>query len=69
MILRSEEEDALGLAEAAQSSGALAFVISTTERMLRDAQHQTTLLPRNKYSEALYNVCLTLIEVIDQFRP
>ncbi len=68
MILRSEEEDAIGLAEAAQSSGALNFAISTTERMLRDAQQQVTLLPRNKYSEALHAVCVTLVEVIGQFR-
>jgi octaprenyl-diphosphate synthase len=68
MILRSEEEDALGLAEAAQSSGALRFAVTTTERMLRDAQHQVTLLPRNKYSEALNAVCMSLIEVIGGFR-
>jgi len=69
MILRSEEDDALGLADAAQSSGSLAFAISTTERMLRDAQHQVTLLPRNKYSDALNAVCVSLVEVIGQFRP
>ena len=69
MILRSEEEDAIGLAEAAQSSGALGFAISTTERMLRDAQQQLTLLPRNKYSEALDAVCVSLINVISEFRP
>ena len=68
MILRSEEDDAFGLAEAARKSGALRFAISTTERMLRDAQYQVTLLPRNKYSEALHAVCVTLIEVIGQFR-
>jgi octaprenyl-diphosphate synthase len=68
MILRSEEDDALGLADAAQSSGAVDFAISTTERMLRDAQHQVTMLPRNKYSEALNAVCASLIDVIGQFR-
>ncbi len=68
MILRCEEEDALGLAEAAKTSGALNFAISTTERMLRDAQHQVTLLPRNKYSEALHAVCLGVIEIIGEFR-
>ena len=67
MILRSEEEDALGLAQAAHRSGALRFAVSTTERMLRDAQHQVTLLPRNKYSQALDAICLTLIQVIGQF--
>jgi hypothetical protein len=68
MILRSDEEDTISLAEAARTSGALRFAISTTERMLRDAQHQTTLLPRNKYSEALHAVCHTIIEVVGQFR-
>lgn len=68
MILRSDQEDAHALAEAAQSSGALDFAISTTERMLRDAQHQVTLLPRNRYSESLEGVCLSLVEVIGQFR-
>jgi octaprenyl-diphosphate synthase len=68
MILRSEEEDAIGLAEAALSSGALRFAVTTTERMLRDAQHQTTLLPRNKYSEALHAVCQTLVEVVGQMK-
>jgi hypothetical protein len=37
--------------------------------MLGDAQQQATLLPRNKYSEALNAVCISLIEVIGQFRP
>jgi len=64
MILRSEEEDALDLAEAARSSGALHFAVSTTERMLREAQQQVALLPRNKYSESLHSVCVTLIEVV-----
>ena len=68
MILRSEEEDAVSLSEAAQKSGALNFAISTTERMLREAQQQVTLLPRNKYSDALDAVCGSLIEVIGQFR-
>ena len=68
MILRSEEEDAIELAQAARTSGALHFAISTTERMLREAQHQTTLLPRNKYSDALNAVCDTVIEVVGQFR-
>jgi octaprenyl-diphosphate synthase len=67
MILRCEEEDAVSLADAAQSTGALAFAISTTERMLADAQHQTTFLPQNKFSEALYSVCTSLLEVIAQF--
>ena len=68
MILRGEEEDVLGLAEAAQESGALAFAVSTTERMLREAQQQLALLPRNKYSEALGAVCRSLLEVVAQFR-
>ena len=68
MILRCEEEDAQELAEAARGSGALRLAISTTERMLSDAQEQATLLPRNKYSEALRAVCATLIEVVGQFR-
>ena len=68
MILRCEEEDAVDLAAAAQSSGALRFAVSTTERMLREAQQQVTLLPRNKYSESLHSICVTLIEVIAQFR-
>jgi octaprenyl-diphosphate synthase len=69
MILRSSDDDAHGLAEAAKSSGALDFAISTTERMLRDAQNQVSLLPSNKYSEALMGVSTSLIEVIGQFRP
>ena len=68
MILRSGDEDARGLAEAARASGALDFAISTAQRMLRDAQHQAAMLPRNKYSEALDAVCSTLIEVVGQFR-
>jgi len=68
MILRSEPEDAIGLAEAAHASGALAFAISTTERMLHEAQQQTALLPRNKYSDSLNGVCSSLIEVVGQFR-
>lgn len=68
MILRSEEEDAVNLADAAQSSGALNFAINTTERMLREAQHQITLLPSNKYTQSLDAVCLSLIEVIAQFQ-
>jgi hypothetical protein len=36
--------------------------------MLREAQQQVTLLPRNKYSDALDAVCGSLIEVIGQFR-
>ena len=68
MILRSEEDDAIGLAQAAQSSGALAFAVNTTERMLREAQHQVTLIPSNKYTQALDSICDTLIEVISQFR-
>jgi len=68
MILRSEEDDALSLAEAAQKSGAVDFAISTTERMLGEAQQQVALLPRNKYSDALGAVCASLIEVIGQFR-
>jgi octaprenyl-diphosphate synthase len=69
MILRSEEEDAVGLAQAAQSSGALGFAISTTERMLREAQEQLGLVARNKYSEALDAVCVSLINVVAEFRP
>ncbi len=68
MILRSEEEDAINLADAAQKSGALNFAISTTERMLREAQEQVALFPSNKYSAALNAVCGSLIEVIGQFR-
>ncbi len=68
MILRSEEEDAINLADAAQKSGALNFAISTTERMLREAQEQVTLFPSNKYSAALNAVCGSLIDVIGQFR-
>jgi octaprenyl-diphosphate synthase len=68
MIVRSEEEDAIALAEAAQNTGAIAFAVATTERMLRDAQQQVALLPRNKYSDALHAVCGSLIEVIGQFR-
>ena len=68
MILRCEEEDAVGLAEAAQSSGAVRFAIGTTERMLHDAQQQLSLLPRGKYTEALHSICATVIEVVGQFR-
>jgi octaprenyl-diphosphate synthase len=68
MILRSEDDDARALAEAAQTSGALHFAIATTERMLREAGQQLTLLPRNKYSEALHSVCVALIKVIEGLR-
>ncbi len=68
MILRSEEEDAVGLSEAAQKSGALDFAVTTTERMLREAQEQVTLFPGNKYTDALSAVCASLIDVIGQFR-
>ncbi len=67
MILRCEDDDALALADAARATGALRSAVSTTERMLRDAQQQIGLLPRNKYSEALDSVCLALIEIIGQF--
>jgi octaprenyl-diphosphate synthase len=68
MILRSDEDDAVSLAEAAKKSGSLDFAISTTERMLREAQQQVTLLPSNKYSDALNAVSGSLIDVIGQFR-
>ena len=68
MILRSEEEDAIGLAEAAQKSGGLSFAVTTTERLLREAQQQIALIPRSKYGEALNAVCVSMIEVIGQFR-
>ena len=69
VVLPRLDGDLAGLlAEAARGSGALRLAISTTERMLSDAQEQATLLPRNKYSEALRAVCATLIEVVGQFR-
>ena len=67
MILRSEEEDAASLAEAARTSGALRFSVSTTQRMIREAQDQIHLLPRNKYTDALDAVCTSLVAVVGQF--
>jgi len=69
MILRSEEEMPSASPMPPNPAGALAFAISTTERMLRDAPAPGHPPPRNKYSDALNAVCVSLVEVVGQFRP
>jgi len=67
MILRGEDEDVHNLARAARQSGSVNFAIATTQRMIGDAQEQTELLPRNKYSAALGEICASLTDLAGQF--
>ena len=67
IILNGEESDILALAEKAIANGAVKSAITTGRKMLREAEAQLALVPRNKYRDALSSLVTTLDGMIGQF--
>ena len=67
IILRGTDDEIETLTRIAIDKGALRTAVGAGRKMLREAQAQTDLLPSNKYSDGLRDLCDSLVEMIEQF--
>jgi octaprenyl-diphosphate synthase len=67
IILNGEERAIFELADRAIAAGAIKSAITTGRRMLRDADAQLSIVPKNKYRDALASLVTTLDGMIGQF--
>ena len=67
VILNGEDADIRTLAERALAAGAVKSAVATGRKLLREAQTQLEIVPRNKYRDALGGLITTLDGMIAQF--
>lgn len=63
-IMRGRVEDAACLREAAVSQGAFAQAVTAGRQLLKDASAQLRVVPSNRYSAGLAEICTSLDEML-----
>lgn len=66
-IMRGRAEDAAFLSEAAREQGAFAETVSAGRQLLKDAAAQLQVVPANRYSTGLSEICISLDEMLEKY--